>query len=117
MPAGGRKAHDSRCSRARGLCAQVLTGEVERLGKLLEEKDALIAKWRQEASAAQEAADAASRAARESEEYAIQVMHSPTVFSTTIKLQDAYQDSALSMHSRDLQKPGRWEIGSKRKAS
>lgn len=55
-----------------GLCGQVLTGEVERLRKLLEEKDALITQWRQEADAAQEAADAASHAVREAEEYSLQ---------------------------------------------
>ncbi len=62
-------------SGADGACllwGQVLTGEVERLGKLLEEKDTLIAQWRKEAHAAQEAADAASASAKESEELAIQ---------------------------------------------
>ena len=55
-----------------GLCGQVLTGEVERLRNLLEEKDTLITQWRQEAHAAQEAADAASHAVREAEEYSLQ---------------------------------------------
>lgn len=50
----------------------MLTGEVERLRKLLEEKDALITQWRQEAHAAQEAADAASHAVREAEDYSLQ---------------------------------------------
>ena len=45
---------------------------MERQRKLLEEKDTLIMQWRQEAHAAQEAADAALHAVRESEELAIQ---------------------------------------------
>lgn len=50
---------------------------MERLGALLQEKEKLVAQWRQEAHAAQEAADAASRAARQSEEFSIQACTQP----------------------------------------
>jgi hypothetical protein len=55
------------------VCRQALTEEKERLERLLQEKERLVSQWRQEANAAQEAADAASRAARDAEELSIQV--------------------------------------------